>query len=124
VSWDIFVREIPSDVKSLSDLPPDFVPAELPFSRAQIVSVIKEVVPFADVSNPAWVLIKSGERCVLDVNLGNSERLTGFAFHVHEGDLAHAVVSKILGRLGLRALDPCSDSGLFEADISAHSFER
>jgi hypothetical protein len=103
MSWDIFVQDIPVDATTVEDIPADFVPAPVG-QRSQIIETIREVVPFADFSDPAWGVI-DGEDFSIEVSLGTNETVKDFAFHVHGGDVAAAVVSELLGRLKLRAFD-------------------
>jgi hypothetical protein len=124
VSWDIFVQDLPSNIRSMSEIPADFVPGTLPVTKSQIISAIRAVAPFADFPNQTWGTIKSGKRCLIEVSLGKDEVLKGFTFHVHGGDLSVIVIAEVLQRLSLRALDPGSESGVFEGDASAASFER
>ena len=70
------------------------------------------MVPGADFSDPSWGTI-DGPGFSIEVNLGKKEELDGFAFHVRGGEMAAFVISDILERLGLRAFDMGSDSGLF-----------
>ena len=62
--------------------------------------------------------------CSIELNLGSDEELQDFALHVRGDERAPTVVAHILGELGMRALDPSSDSGLFEQDpiLQAESF--
>lgn len=122
MSWDIFVQDLPSLASSISEIPADFAPRPLPVTRSHVIAEIRAVAPFADSSDPAWVRIEDGERCLIEVNLGTNEQLNGFAFHVYGGDLSPLVIAEILQRLHLRALDPGSKSGFFEPAASAASF--
>jgi len=115
MSWDIFVQDIPSDVKQISDMHErhrNFKPSPIG-ARSEIIKRIKEIVPEADFSNPAWGVI-DGERFSIEVNMGDAEECKGFALHVRGGDAAAYVVSEILDSLDLRAFDPSSTTDLFE----------
>ena len=103
MSWDIFVQDIPSDARTIDDLPDDFVPATIG-RRAEIIAKIKEVVPFADFSDPAWGTIE-GTDYSIEVNLGADESIDSFAFHVRGDDVAAGLVSDILKHLNFRAFD-------------------
>ena len=111
MSWDIFVQDIPQGLNSAADMPDDFVPKPLG-ERRVLIERIREVVRSADFSDPAWGRI-DGPDFSIEVNLGEKEEVEGFAFHVRGGDMAALVVAEILERLGLRAFDTGSDSGLF-----------
>jgi len=103
MSWDIFVQDIPSEARTIDDIPDDFVPATIG-RRAEIIEKIKEVVSFADFSDPAWGIIE-GTDYSIEVNLGVDESIDSFAFHVRGADVAAGVVSDILKHLSLRAFD-------------------
>ncbi|HSP61945.1 MAG TPA: hypothetical protein VLQ90_03085 [Pyrinomonadaceae bacterium] len=103
MSWDIFVQDIPSDARTIDDIPDDFVPATIG-RRAEIIEKIKEIVPFADFSDPAWGTIEGADYSI-EVNLGADERIDSFAFHVRGDDVAAGLISDILQHLNLRAFD-------------------
>jgi hypothetical protein len=117
MSWDIFVQDIPPDATSISDIPDDFEPRPIG-PRSRILDAIKAVAPLADLSNPEWIVI-DGEGFSIEGDLGQEEEVESFAFHVRGGDLAAYVIADILSRLGLRAIDPQSDSGLFTSGADA-----
>jgi len=71
-------------------------------------------------------LLDSGRKAGREAwNLEADEPVMSFALHVR-GDSAAAAqaVAALLDRLGFRALDPQSPTGLFDADASGQSFER
>jgi hypothetical protein len=122
MSWDLFVQDIPAAAARVDDIPEDFEPAPIG-ARASILAVIRDVAPFADFSDPAWVKIATPDVDV-EVNLGDNEILTSFAFHVRGGNESIGLIADILGRLGLRAFDPGSDSGIFDASAAFASLEK
>jgi len=111
MSWDIFVQHIPHSVRTLDDMPSDYDPL-LIGKRDQLISSIRDVVPDADFSDPAWGIIE-GPGYSAEVNMGNDEDVKGFAFHVRGGDDSALLVADVLEHLGLRGFDPSSDSGIF-----------
>src|SRR5437868_960118 len=113
MSWDIFVQHIPASAQSPADIPDDFEPRPLG-KRSDIIARIREVIPTADFTDPAWGTIEGSEFSI-EVNMGDEEQVQGFAFHVRGGDLAAFVVADILKHLGFRAFDPNSETGIFEA---------
>ena len=117
MSWDIFVADIPVEAQTLDDIPGDFVPGTIG-SRSELIAKMKEVVSFADFSNPAWGTIE-GEGFSIDVNLGSDEAVESFAFHVSGDDLAAGVVAEILLHLNLRALDSGTGDIFDHADAAA-----
>src|SRR5262245_48697767 len=122
MSWDIFVQDLPRDAKSTDDIPEDFRPQPIG-TRQQVMSSILKAAPFANTSDPAWLQVE-GHGVDLEVSLGENETLQGFAFHVRGGDSSIGVVAAVLGDLKLRALDPQSESGFFDAAAAESSRVR
>jgi hypothetical protein len=115
MSWDIFVQDIPEDIKQISDMHEkysNFKPRPIS-TRSEIIRKIKNVVPEVDFSSPSWGII-DGAGFSIEVNMGDQEECLGFAFHVRGGDAAAFVICDILESLSLRAFDPSSETGLFE----------
>jgi hypothetical protein len=117
MSWDLFVMDLPLDATTIDDIPKDFVGAPLG-SRSDLVARITDVVPEADFSDPSWGLI-DGPDFSIEINMGRDEQVESFAFHVRGGDLAIGVVAEILDNLGLRAVDPQSETGALFTPASA-----
>jgi hypothetical protein len=124
MGWDLFAVKLPDSVKSTDDLRDDFKPEPIG-TRAEIISAIREFVPAADFTDPAFGSIE-GETFGMNVGLGGEEPLTTFALHVHgTGDEAVALVTAIFERLGVRAFDPSSETGIFVPGPDAkQSFQR
>ncbi len=122
MSWDIFVQDLPSTAKSIEEISQDFRPRPiLPLSR--IVEVFKEVAPFADFSDPKWWRV-SCDAFSIEVDIGEEDPSNGFALHIRGGGEAAGFVADVLQRLGVRALDPSSDSGFFDLEKSAGGFRK
>lgn len=113
MSYDIFIQDIPHGIKSVREIPDDFTPASIG-ERFRVIDVIKELAPHANFSDPSWGIINVDSTYHIEVNLGESEVLDSFAFHVAGGREAMQLITQILKRLQLRGLDPQNDSGLFE----------
>ncbi|MEM6820159.1 MAG: hypothetical protein AAF578_15375 [Pseudomonadota bacterium] len=103
MSWDIFVQDLPKDAASVADIPEDFVPKDIG-GRSDVIATITAVVPEADFSDPSWGLI-DGKDWSIEVNIGDAETCSGFAFHVRGGDQAIGVIDTVLRALDLRAID-------------------
>ena len=117
MSWDIFVQDIPKDVKTVEEIPNDFQPNPIG-TRSEIIRKIQQAVPEADFTNPAWGHIR-GDGWHIEVNIGDEEeKCTGFAFHVRGGDEACGVIAAILDPLQLRAFDT-QNGGFFVASPEA-----
>ncbi len=116
MSRDIFVQDLPAGILSVDDIPDDFVPQLLGVTRSQVVAAVRSVVPKCDVSDPSWISLEEPGKYHIEVNLGTSERLESFAFHVRGGREAEQLIKRVLERLNLRALDSESETGVFSPD--------
>jgi len=114
MSWDIFVQDIPKEVKTIEDLQEyeDYKPKHIG-RRSDIIKKILEVVPEADFSDPAWGKIEGSDYSI-EVSMGDDDDCCGFALYVRGSDTAAFIVSEIISHLGLRAFDPGSDDGMFK----------
>jgi len=122
VGWDVFVQDLPPGIDSIADIPDDFRPASLG-PREAIVAGILTVVPDADFADPTWGRIE-GPDYSIEVNVGPEDPVQGFAFHIGGGAMAAGIVADILETLDLRALDPQSDTSLFDAAQAVDSLRR
>jgi hypothetical protein len=120
MSRDIFVQDLPPGIVSVEDIPDDFVPQMLGVTRSQVIAAVRSVEPKCDVSDPSWIIIEAPGEYHIEANLGASESLESFAFHVRGGREAEQLIRRILERLNLRALDSESEFGVFSPD-GAHS---
>lgn len=114
MSRDIFVQDIPPNVRTVADIPDDFEAGPLPFSHADVLRVVTDHAPDADFADPEWghVVVPGAD---IEVNVPNESPLRSFAFHVRASDsaAADAFVAGVLGGLGARAFDPSSTTGIF-----------
>jgi hypothetical protein len=124
MSYDIFVQDIPSSVHRVEDIPEDFRPRSIG-RRSDIIAVITAVAPVADFADPSWGIIEDAGWSI-EVNLGEEEDVSGFAFHLRGGgEEPLSIVAEILNRLNLRAFAPDTDNGLFEPGPKvAEAFQR
>ena len=122
MSYDIFVQDLPESANTVDEIPADFVPSPLG-PRQLIIEKILDVVPMAVFSDPTWGTINSDDWSI-EINIGEQDPCTSFAFHVRGGSEAIGAIAAILERLGFRALDT-SESGIFSADqASIESFSK
>jgi hypothetical protein len=117
LSRDIFVQDLPLGISSVSQIPSDFEPG-LIGTRSEVIAVIKQVAPTVDFADPSWGVLSEPSKFYIEVNLGNDEELSSFAFHVTGGVEAERVIERILQTLNLRALDTGSDTGLFRMALN------
>jgi hypothetical protein len=122
MSWDLFVMDLPQGIRSAHALPPGWAPGPLP-AREDIVRAILQIDPMADASDPAWVRL-NGPDFSVEINLSGKTPLTEFACHVRGGELAVGFIAALLERLQLRALDPGSETGLFDPETASDSLSR
>ena len=83
---------------------------------------IRDVFPEVDFSDPQWGRIEE-DIFSIEINIKADDPVGSFALHVRGGTGAILAVAALLERLGLRALDPQSPTGLFDAGTSRQSFE-
>ena len=117
MSWDIFVQELPEGIRSVEEIPEDFRPGVIG-KRSEIIRTICDAAPGADFSNSTWGVI-DGPGYAIEVNIDEEEDCTGFCLHVRGGEEAVTVVDRIMERLGMRALNPGSEGGLYEGGQKA-----
>jgi hypothetical protein len=122
VSWDIFVQDLPQEVRSIADIPADFRPQAIG-NRAEVIRKIRELLPEADFSDPSWGRIDH-EDWSIEVNLGEDEECTGFALHVRGGDAVVSVIAAILAHLDLRALDSQTGDFFVAGPEALKSFQK
>jgi hypothetical protein len=122
MSWDLFIQDLPVAINSIEEIPPDFQPQPI-LPRTRILEVVKELVPTADFSDPKWWRIDAPEFSI-EINIGPEDPSNGFALHIRGGEHVLGFVHELLTRLGVRALDPSSDSGLFDMEKSRAGFEK
>jgi hypothetical protein len=122
MSWDIFVLDLPSEAKTVADIPSNFRPS-LIGKRSEIIDGIIDVMPTADFSDPSWGFIK-GQDWSLEVNLGQKEDCDGFALRVRGGDAAVGAVAAILRRLNLRAFDAQTGEFFAAGESAIESFRQ
>ncbi|WP_316415589.1 hypothetical protein [Mesoterricola silvestris] len=110
---DIYVQDLPDNIRNLSEIPDDFVPRPIA-SRSTVIEAIRKAFPSADLTDPSWVKLVEPSIFYIEANLGSVESLDSFVFHVNGGKEADQLISRILLSLGLRAVDTFSDTGLFQ----------
>ena len=116
------MQDLPQGISSVEEIPDDFEPSSIGL-RSRVGSTIRRLYPETIAESDAWLTLAiSG--CSLEVNLGDGEQLSGFSFHVRGGESAPVVIAHILRTLGLRALDPSSDTGLFDEEAASKSLAK
>jgi len=122
MSWDVFVQNIPHGARSVDDIRDDLRPQTIG-SRAEIIAKIREFEPRAEFNEPGWGSLEIPGAVSVDFNLGDEDPLRSFALHLR-GEGAAAFVVALLEHLSLRAFDPQSPTGIFEAEEASNSLRR
>ncbi|SRR6266550_532973 len=122
MSWDIFVQDLPPDIRAAADIPDTFRPAAI-CKRSDLIRRIRAFAPAASFSDPSWGTFDAPTFSI-EFNLGSDELVDSFALHVRGDETAAAFVSDLLTHLGYRALDAQSESGLFEPGRVAEASMR
>lgn len=114
MSRDLFVQDLPDGVTSVDRIPNDWRPRPLPFGPARVVDVVRELAQDVDATDPEWLHVVLPD-VAIEVNVSDTTPLMSFALHVRGADraAADAWVGRLLDRLGVRAFDPESESGIF-----------
>ena len=76
-------------------------------------------MPEADFSDPTWGFIEPG---LIEVGIGEADPVESFAFHVRGSEAAVDIITAILERLGLRAID--ASTGEFFDPVSGRASFR
>lgn len=122
MSWDLFIQDLPVEARSVAEIPDDFKPRPIG-SRAEVLAKIRTVCPDADFDDPTWGVIETPEGSV-EINIGEADPVMGFALHVRGGAGVIGLIVELLDTLGLRAIDPGSDTGFFDSGGAAESLAR
>ena len=122
LSFDVFVQDLPSDARSVEDIPDDFSPQPIG-ERARLLAGILRAAPSADFSDPTWGQIV-GPDFSIEVSIGSEDVLDSFAFHIRGSQEALFVVADILSELRLRAIAPGTESGFFELGELGEAYSR
>jgi hypothetical protein len=112
MSFDVFVQDLPSDARTIADIPDNFAPQPIG-RREDILAGILRAAPHADFSRPDWGQI-DGPGYSIEVNIDLEDPVQSFAFHVRGGQEALLVIADILSELRLRAIAPGTESGFFD----------
>lgn len=107
-------QDLPDDVKSIADIPEDFLPSRPLGTHAAVVAAIRAVAPTTDLSDPTWG-IHDGARYSIEFNIGNADPVYSMMLHIRGDD--EATVLRIVRDLSLaldrRAID-CATGELLD----------
>jgi hypothetical protein len=102
MSWDVMVLNIPAAIKDIDELPADFSSAL--GNKVKILSILKELFPQADFSDPSWVRLDGGDYTI-EFSLGCEDTVDSMMLHVRGGDGPVAAIQNLCDRTSWRALD-------------------
>ena len=122
MSWDVFIQDLPSDARSVRDIPDAFRPEALG-TRSEIISRVKQKFPDADFSDVSWGRIYRGSFSV-DVSITeDGDAIHGVTLHVRGSDDAVEAVVNLIDAIGGRAVDSWTGE-LFDQAVALHSMRR
>ena len=121
MSWDLFIQSLPEGITTVTEIPGDFQPQPLQMRRGDLISVITEIWPTVDKSDPAW-LVADSDSWSIEFNLGRVDPVETFALHVRGNRPPLVEIARLLDDLGVRAIDPQAESGLFKFGTSIENF--
>lgn len=122
MSWDIFVQDIPASASSVRDIPDGFRPRPLG-TRSDVAQRIRETVPNVIFESASWASA-DGPGFSLEFNLGESTQVECLGIHVRGGDATPGLIADLLTRSRWRALDPQSETGLFDLSRAEESLRK
>ena len=120
MSWDIFIQQLPAAISSVRDIPDGFEPAPLG-TRAEVIATIRAHVPEFAPDATGFGLVETDGGSI-EISIDEADRVRSVLLSARGGSDVVPVVSAIVGALGGRALDPCSETGLFDEAAAARSF--
>lgn len=106
MSWLVVLAKLPDAFVSISDIPTDFVPEPLE-SRAAVLTVLAEVFPDADLTDPTWVQLNRPNYAI-EFIVGDKEPVESLSFRPHGDDTLLEALQLLCERTGWRAIDTSS----------------
>jgi len=122
MSFDIYVQDIPLDAVSADDIPDNFEAQPLG-PRSIILAAIQAAAPNVQWPEPGTGTIQ-GYNYTIEIELGRNDPVDEFAFFVRGSRDGLTVIARILDTLGLRAIAPDCDGGIFELGNAEMAFDR
>jgi hypothetical protein len=121
MSWDVFVQDLPPDVRSIKDVPDEYQPRPLG-RRDEVIGRIRTVFPDVDFSDPSWGHLRQ-EGFAVDISMEEGDPVTGVTLHVRGSDDAVGAVVDLIAAIGGRGVDSWTGE-LFDQAIAFHSIRR
>jgi hypothetical protein len=82
MSWDVYAQDF-GPYKTFEEIPEDFRPGPIG-KRSEIIEKILAIVPFAEFSDPEWLVIDADEFSI-EINMSDEEVLDAITFHIRGG---------------------------------------
>jgi hypothetical protein len=120
MSWNVYAQDF-GPYKTFEEIPEDFRPGPIG-KRSEIIEKIMAIVPFAEFSDPEWLVIDADEFSI-EINMSDEEVLDAITFHIRGDEEAGQCVAAILKSLGLRAHDSGTDD-FFNMDAPDEGFSK
>lgn len=118
MSYDLIVMDSPPESQTTSDWPADFAPGPVG-TRTDLVARIREYFPDSTFDDPSWGALVGGDgNWTVEFGMGDDELVESIGLHLRgEVDAALEPLAALLRHLGLRAIDPETDS-YFDPDTT------
>ncbi len=114
MSWAVYAMRGPGGVRRLDDIPDGYEPPSVG-SSAEVVALVRELVPDVDASKPSWLALRSDEFDV-EMTIGKGVEVRDITFYLNDGPRSIPIVMEISRRLGVTAYD--TESGNFLTEES------
>ena len=103
MTWAVYDVGTSGGIRRVEDLPEGYF---LPVvgSTEQVVAQVREVVPYADTTDPSWLVV-AGEDHTMEVALGKAAQVHDVTFYVRDGEGAAAVILDVCRRLRITPYD-------------------
>ena len=120
-SWDIFVQHLPTEARSVSEIPDDYV-GEALGERDDVIARLRSRFPDLDATDPEWCRLVRSDYAI-DITMSGAEHITGITLHVRGSDHAVDSVKQMIDAVGGRGLDSWTGE-LFDPATAMHSIRR
>jgi hypothetical protein len=121
-SWDIFVQHLPAGIRSVGDIPDDYV-GEALGKRDAVIERIGSRFPDCDFSDPDWGRLVRADYAIDITMTGQMDEITGMTLHVRGSDRAVEAVTQMIELLGARGLDSWTGE-IYDPSVAVHSIRR
>lgn len=102
MSWDVSFMKFSNDIKELEDLSEEII--ESLGSRKEIASILIEIFPDLDFTDPAWGVLERTDYSI-EFNIPEEENLTSFMLHISGNQKAIEVLMAIQNKTGWKAIE-------------------